>query len=96
MTTETTLQGVIDRLTGFWHQQGCAMLPPCSFEVPLGLLHPEAFFRLLDPGPWRAAFVQPISRPADARGGTHPYRVARHLQLQVVWKDIDPRTARVD
>ncbi|MEO1087776.1 MAG: glycine--tRNA ligase subunit alpha [Acidobacteriota bacterium] len=94
MTTETTLQGVIDQLTSFWHRQGCAVLPPCSFEVPLGLLHPEAFFRLLDPGPWRAAFVQPISRPADARGGAHPYRVARHLQLQVAWKDIDPRRPR--
>ena len=48
----TTLQSVISDLTGFWHEQGCAVLPPCSFEVPLGLLHPEAFFRLLEPEPW--------------------------------------------
>ena len=90
----TTLQSVISELTGFWHEQGCAVLPPCSSEVPLGLLHPEAFFRLLDPEPWQAAFLQPISRPADARGGEHPYRVARHLQFQVVWKGLDARQPR--
>ncbi|MEM6794292.1 MAG: glycine--tRNA ligase subunit alpha [Acidobacteriota bacterium] len=85
----TTLQQVIDRLTGFWHGWGCALIPPSSFEVPLGLLHPEAFFRLLDPEAWQAAFLQPISRPADARGGRHPFRKARHLQLQVVLGDAE-------
>lgn len=85
-----SMQQVIQKLSMFWDEQGCAVLPPCTFQVPLGLLHPQAFFRLLDPDPWMAAFLQPISRPADSRRGLHPYRSARHLQLQVVWKHDDP------
>lgn len=85
-TGPASLQSVIRSLSDFWAERGCALLPPCSFEVPLGLLHPEAVFRLLDTDPWRAAFLQPISRPSDSRGGRHPFRGGRHLQFQVVWK----------
>ncbi|MCG8458745.1 MAG: glycine--tRNA ligase subunit alpha [Holophagales bacterium] len=89
-----SLQMLIQGLSGFWDEQGCAVLPPCTVEVPLGLLHPEVFFRLLDPEPWRAAFLQPICRPADARGGEHPLRGGRHHQFQVVCKGIDGQAPR--
>ena len=85
-----SMQQVIQRLSMFWDAKGCAVLPPCAFRVPLGLLHPQAFFRLLEPDPWMAAFLQPISRPADSRAGTHPYRTGRHLQFQVIWKAPGP------
>ncbi len=90
-----SMQQVIQQLSMYWDAQGCAVLPPCAFRVPLGLLHPQAFFRLLEPDPWMAAFLQPISRPADGRAGTHPYRTDRHLQFQVVWK-APPPTAPQD
>ena len=85
-----SMQQVIQKLSMFWDSQGCAVLPPCAFPVPMGLLHPQAFFRLLEPDPWMAAFLQPISRPADGRAAGHPYRTARHLQFQVIWKDPVP------
>ncbi len=85
-----SMQQVIQQLSMFWDGKGCAVLPPCAFRVPMGLLHPQAFFRLLEPDPWMAAFLQPISRPADSRAGTHPYRTGRHLQFQVIWKAPEP------
>lgn len=95
----TTLQRVIGRLAASWDQRGFAVLPPCGLEVPLGFQHPEAFFRLLDPEPWSAAFLQPIDRPADGRAGRHPFRTARHLQFQVLWQEppaAAPRDAFVE
>ena len=90
-----SMQQVIQKLSTFWDGQGCAVLPPCAFPVPLGLLHPQVFFRLLEPDPWMAAFLQPIHRPTDGRAGSHPFRAARHLQFQVVWKE-PPATAPRD
>ncbi|MEM8932865.1 MAG: glycine--tRNA ligase subunit alpha [Acidobacteriota bacterium] len=89
-----TLQQVIGRLMAAWDGRGFAVLPPCGLEVPLGFQHPEAFFRLLDPEPWNAAFLQPIDRPADSRAGRHPFRTARHLQFQVLWQDPPPTAPR--
>ena len=80
------LQDAIAALSRFWAAEGCLVLPPCELEVPGGILHPQAFFRLLDPEPWRAAYLQPVRRPLDGRYGRHPYRLARHLQFQVVVK----------
>ncbi len=80
------VQDAIFRLSRFWAAQGCLVLPPCDLEIPGGILHPEVFFRLLDPEPWRAAYLQPVRRPLDGRYGHHPYRLGRHLQFQVVVK----------
>jgi glycyl-tRNA synthetase alpha chain len=49
-------------------------------------MHPETFLRVLGPEPYRVAYVQPARRPADARYGENPFRLGRHLQLQVVLK----------
>ena len=49
-------------------------------------MHPATFLRVLGPDPWRCAYVQPSRRPADGRYGENPFRLGRHLQLQVVLK----------
>jgi len=84
-----SLQDAISRLSSFWAARGCLVLPPCTLEIPGGILHPDAFFRLLDPEPWRAAYLQPVRRPLDGRSGRHPTRLARHLQFQVLLKAPD-------
>ncbi|MCP4661676.1 MAG: glycine--tRNA ligase subunit alpha [bacterium] len=81
-----TLQDTILQLSRFWAGEGCLLLPPCDFEVPAGIMHPDAFFRLLGRKPWRAAYLQPIRRPLDGRHGKHPYRLSKHLQFQVLLK----------
>ncbi len=86
-TTEgAALQDTVRRLTRYWADEGCLLLPSCDFEVPAGILHPDAFFHLLGAAPWRAAYMQPVRRPLDGRRGEHPYRLGLHLQLQVVLK----------
>ena len=80
------LQDVVLRLQHFWAARQCLLLPPCDFGVPYATLQPDAFFRTLGPEPWRAAYLQPVRRPLDSRLGRHPYRLSRHLQLQVMLK----------
>lgn len=81
-----TVEDTIARLREYWRGEGCVALPACDFEIPSGTMHPQLFFALLGPEPWRAAVLQPVRRPRDARDGRHPYRLARHLQFQVLWK----------
>lgn len=81
-----SLQDAIFRLSRFWAAEGCLVLPPRELEIPGGVLHPDAFFRLLDAEPWHAAYLQPVRRPLDGRYGRHPFRLARHLQFQVLLK----------
>ncbi len=81
-----SLQDTVLHLQWFWAAQGCLLLPTCDFEVPFAALHPDAFFRILHPDPWRAAYLQPVRRPLDGRYGKHPHRLGKHLQLQVVLK----------
>ena len=83
---ELNLQDTVLRLQRFWSSRGCLLLPPCDFEVPFATLHPDAFFRTLGPTPWRAAYLQPVRRPLDARYGQHPFRLSKHHQLEVVLK----------
>jgi glycyl-tRNA synthetase alpha chain len=82
---------VIQGLSSFWVDRGCALLPPCSLEIPAALLHPKTFFRLLSPQPWRGVVAQPVSRPVDGRRGLHPFRTSVHLQLQVALQAPDSR-----
>lgn len=49
-------------------------------------MHPETFLRVLGPEPYRVAYVQPSRRPADARYGENPFRLGKHLQMQVILK----------
>ena len=53
-------------------------------------MHPETFLRVLGPEPYRVAYVQPSRRPADARYGENPFRLGKHLQMQVILKPSPP------
>ena len=80
------LQTVILSLEKFWAEHGCIVQQPYDLEVGAGTMHPETFLRVLGPEPYRVAYVQPSRRPADARYGSNPFRLGKHLQLQVVLK----------
>jgi glycyl-tRNA synthetase alpha chain len=59
---------------------------PYDIEVGAGTMHPETFFRVLGPEPYRVAYIQPSRRPADGRYGENPNRLFKHHQLQVILK----------
>ena len=80
------LQTLILNLQHFWAEKGCVIQQPLDLEVGAGTMHPETFLRVLGPEPYRVAYVQPSRRPADARYGENPFRLGRHLQLQVILK----------
>jgi glycyl-tRNA synthetase alpha chain len=81
-----TLQRLIAELNEFWKSEGCLIEQPYDQPVGAGTMHPATFLRVLGPEPWRCAYVQPSRRPADGRYGQNPFRLAKHMQLQVVLK----------
>ena len=81
-----TLQKLISELTAFWEGEGCLIEQPYDLPMGAGTMHPATFLKVLGPAPWRCAYVQPSRRPADGRYGENPFRLAKHLQLQVVLK----------
>ena len=84
--TPLSFQEMVLALTAFWARQGCVIQQPYDLEVGAGTMHPETFFRVLGPEPYRVAYVQPSRRPADGRYGDNPNRLYKHLQLQVILK----------
>jgi len=80
------IQTLILRLSQYWGEQGCVVQQPLDIEVGAGTMHPETFLRVLGPEPYRVAYVQPSRRPADARFGENPFRLGKHLQMQVILK----------
>jgi glycyl-tRNA synthetase alpha chain len=80
------LQSLILALQRYWADCGCLIQQPVDLEVGAGTMSPETFLRVLGPEPYRVAYVQPSRRPADARYGENPFRLGRHLQLQVIIK----------
>ena len=81
-----TFQHVIQTLSRYWAEQGCALLQPLDTEVGAGTFHPATFLRSLGPEPWAAAYVQPSRRPTDGRYGDNPNRLQHYYQFQVVMK----------
>ena len=81
-----TLQNLIAELSAFWGEQGCLLELPYDQPMGAGTMHPATFLAVLGPDPWRCAYVQPSRRPADGRYGENPFRLGKHLQLQVVLK----------
>jgi glycyl-tRNA synthetase alpha chain len=81
-----TFQDLILQLQYYWGDRGCVIQQPYDVEVGAGTMHPETFFRVLGPEPYRVAYVQPSRRPADGRYGENPNRLFKHHQLQVVLK----------
>lgn len=81
-----SLQAMIFTLENYWSDQGCVVQQPYDVEVGAGTMHPETFFRVLGPAPYRVVYVQPSRRPADGRYGENPNRLYKHSQLQVILK----------
>lgn len=79
-------QDLIFRLQTYWAAHACVIQQPYDIEVGAGTMHPETFFRVLGPNPYRVAYVQPSRRPADGRYGENPNRLYKHTQLQVILK----------
>jgi len=79
-------QELILRLQTFWAERGCVLQQPYDVEVGAGTMAPETFLRVLDPNPYKVAYLQPSRRPADGRYGENPNRLFKHLQLQVILK----------
>jgi glycyl-tRNA synthetase alpha chain len=83
-------QDLILRLQAFWARQGCILQAPYDVEVGAGTMHPDTFFRVLGPEPWRTAYCSPSRRPVDGRYGQNPFRLYRHYQFQVILKPSPP------
>ncbi|MGB7228161.1 MAG: glycine--tRNA ligase subunit alpha, partial [Candidatus Acidiferrales bacterium] len=81
-----SFQELIFKLQSYWSAEGCVIQQPYDVEVGAGTMHPETFFRVLGPNPYRVAYVQPSRRPADGRYGENPNRLYKHTQLQVILK----------
>ncbi len=79
-------QELILDLLHYWHERDCVLQQPYDVEVGAGTMHPETFFRVLGPQPYRIAYIQPSRRPADGRYGENPNRLYKHTQLQVILK----------
>jgi len=79
-------QDIIFELQRYWARQDCVVQQPYDVEVGAGTMHPETFFRVLGPTPYRVAYVQPSRRPADGRYGVNPNRLEKHTQFQVILK----------
>jgi glycyl-tRNA synthetase alpha chain len=85
-----TFQQLIMALNDFWDKQGCVIQQPYDVEVGAGTFHPATFLRVLDPEPWRVAYVQPSRRPTDGRYGENPNRLQHYYQYQVIIKPSPP------
>jgi glycyl-tRNA synthetase alpha chain len=83
-------QDLVLALTHFWAERGVVVHQPYDLEMGAGTMHPETFFRVLGPEPWRVVYVQPSRRPADGRYGENPNRLYKHYQLQLILKPAPP------
>lgn len=81
-----TFQDLLLAIQSFWAGRGCVLQQPYDLEVGAGTMHPDTFFRVLGPEPWRVAYCQPSRRPGDGRFGQNPMRVYKHYQFQVILK----------
>jgi len=79
-------QQLILALQQYWASEGAVLQQPYDVEVGAGTMHPDTFFRVLGPEPWRVAYCSPSRRPVDGRYGQNPFRVYRHYQFQVILK----------
>ncbi len=81
-----TFQNLLLAIQRYWAEHGCVLQQPYDMEVGAGTMHPDTFFRVLGPEPWRVAYCQPSRRPGDGRFGENPMRVYKHYQFQVILK----------
>ena len=81
-----SLQEMLARLQQFWSDYGCVVMQPYHTEVGAGTFNPATLLRALGPKPWKTAYVEPSSRPADGRYGENPFRTQHYFQYQVLIK----------
>ena len=81
-----TFQELSLNIQQYWGAKGCVLQQPYDLEVGAGTMHPDTFFRVLGPEPWKVAYFQPSRRPVDGRFGENPMRVYKHYQYQVILK----------
>ncbi|RLE12917.1 glycine--tRNA ligase subunit alpha [Candidatus Aerophobetes bacterium] len=81
-----TFQEIILNFHQFWQRQGCLLWQPYDVEKGAGTFNPATFLRVLDPEPWKVAYVEPSRRPTDGRYGQNPNRLRLHYQYQVIIK----------
>ena len=69
-------QDMIGALNAYWGERGAVIMQPYHTELGAGTSNPATFLRVLDPSQteWRAAYVEPVIRPADGRYGENPFR----------------------
>ncbi len=79
-------QQLLLAIQSYWAAHGCVLQQPLDLEIGAGTMHPDTFFRVLGPEPWRVAYCQPSRRPADGRFGDNPMRLYKHYQFQVILK----------
>ena len=79
-------QDIILQLQNYWASRECAIHQPYDIEVGAGTFNPCTFFRVLGPGPYKAAYVEPSRRPTDGRYGENPNRLQHYYQFQVILK----------
>ena len=75
-------------LNAYWAERGAVIMQPYHTELGAGTSNPATFLRVLDPSQteWRAAYVEPVIRPADGRYGENPFRLQHYFQYQVILK----------
>ena len=66
-------QQTIFRLKSYW--AGCIIQEPYDVEVGAGTMCPETFLRVLEPKPYRVAYVQSSRRGTDGRYDENPNRL---------------------
>ena len=81
-----TFQDIILTLQTYWAAHGCVLLQPYDMEMGAGTFHPATTLRVLGPGDWNVAYVQPSRRPTDGRYGENPNRLQHYYQFQVILK----------
>jgi glycyl-tRNA synthetase alpha chain len=81
-------QDMIGVLNSYWAERGAVIMQPYHTELGAGTSNPATFLRVLDPSQteWRAAYVEPVIRPADGRYGENPFRLQHYFQYQVILK----------
>lgn len=76
---------IMSVLQDFWIKKGCVLLQGFDSEVGAGTYHPATVF-LDRKNSYNVAYIQPSTRPKDARCGKSPNRLYQHLQLQILMK----------
>jgi len=80
------IQELILQLQRFWVNKGCLVGQPYDIEKGAGTMNPLTFFGAIGSKPWSLIYAEPSRRPTDGRYGENPFRLYKHLQMQLLLK----------